>query len=131
MRHHADVRFRILVAEEGERAGSQRVINVHDVRAHFQILADFFVHLLLDFGEFAGIHCGEMRKIETQMVRRDQRAGLLHMRAQNIAQSGVHQVRGRVVAHVAHAPLGIGDGGDAIAHVQIFLRHDAVRHQPA
>ena len=24
----------------------------------------------------------------------------------------------------------IGDGGDAVAHVQIFLRHDAVRDQP-
>ena len=77
----------------------------------------------------ARVHGGEVRKIEAQMIGRDERAGLLHVRAENIAQRGVHQVRGRVVAHVARAALGIGDGGDAVADVQIFFRDDAVRDQ--
>ena len=70
-----------------------------------------------------------MREIEAQVIGRDERAGLFHVRAENIAQRGVHQVRGGVVAHVARAALGIGDGGDAIAHVQIFLGDDAVRDE--
>ena len=63
--------------------------------------ADFFVYLLLDFGELAGIDGGEVRKVEAQMIGRDERAGLLHVRAEDVAQRGVHQVRRRVVAHVA------------------------------
>jgi hypothetical protein len=43
----------------------------------------------------------------------------------------VHQVRGGVIAHVARAALGVRDGGDAVAHVQIFFRHDAVRDYAA
>src|SRR6185437_4531779 len=60
------------------------------------------------------------------MVGRDERAGLLHVRPENIAQRGVHQVRGGVVAHVARAAFGIGDRGDAISNVQIFFGDDAV-----
>ena len=125
----ADVGLRIFVAEEGERAGGERVVDIHDVRADFEVFADFFVHLLLDVGEFAGIDGGEVREIEAQMIGRDERAGLLHVRAENVAQRGVHQVRGGVVAHVARAALGIGDGGDAVADVQIFFGDDAVRDQ--
>lgn len=32
------------------------------------------VHLIFDFGEFARIDGGEVRKVETQMVRRYERA---------------------------------------------------------
>ena len=117
----------ILVAEEGERAGGESVVDVHDVGRDVEIVANFVVHLLLDVGELAGIDGGEVREIEAQAVGRDERAGLLHVRAENVAQRGVHQVRGGVVAHVARAALGIGDGGDAIADVQIFFGDDAVR----
>ncbi len=94
-----------------------------------RFLQNFFVYLLLDFGKLAGIDGGEMRKIEAQMVGRDERAGLLHVRAENIAQRGVHQVRGGVVAHIARAALGIGNGGDAVANVQIFFGDDAMGDQ--
>ena len=104
-RDDADVGLRILVAKERQRAGSERVVNVHDVRAHFEVFQDFFVHLLLDFGELARIHGGEMRKVEAQVIGRDERAGLLHVRAENVAQRGVHQVRRGVIAHVARAAL--------------------------
>ena len=77
--------------------------------------------------EFGGINRSEMGEIETQAIGRDQRAGLLHVRAENIAQRGVHQVRAGVVALDVRAACGIGDGGDAIANVQGFLRDDAMR----
>ena len=96
-----------------------------------EIAQDFFVYLLLDFGELAGIDGGEVREIEAQVVGRDERAGLLYVRAEDIAQSGVHQVRGGVVAHVARAAVRVGHGGHAVAHVQIFLCHDAMRDQAA
>ena len=92
---------------------------------------DLFVHLLLDFGEFAGVDGCEVREIEAQMIGRDERAGLLHVRAENVAQRGVHQVRRGVVAHVARAANGIGHGGDAIADVEIFFRDDSVRDEAA
>ena len=98
--------------------------------ANSRFFRDFFVHLLLDVGDLAGIDGGEVREIEAQMIGRDERAGLLHVRAENIAQRGVHQVRRSVIAHVARAALGIGDRGDAVAHVQIFFGDDAVRDQP-
>ncbi len=78
-----------------------------------------------------GVDGGEMREIEAQMIGRDERAGLLHVRAENVAQRGVQQVRRGVVAHVARAALGIGDGGDAVAYAQIFFGDDAMRDQAA
>ena len=38
-------------------------------------------------------------------------------------------MRGGVVAHVAHAAFGIGDGGDAIADMEILFRDDAMGDQ--
>ena len=60
------------------------------------------------------------------MVGGDERAGLFYVRAENISERCIHQVRGGVVAHVARAAFGIGNGGDAIADLQIFFRDDAV-----
>ena len=40
----------------------------------------------------------EVREVEAQPVRRHERPGLLHVRAQHLSQGGVHQVGGRVVA---------------------------------
>ena len=37
-RDHADVGLGILVAEEGQRAGGERVVDIHDVRARFRDL---------------------------------------------------------------------------------------------
>ena len=122
----ADVGFRIFVAEKGEGAGGEGIVDIHDVGADFEILANFFVYLLLDIGKLAGIDGGEMRKIEAQMVGSDERAGLFYVRAENIAQRGVHQMRGGVVAHVARAALGIGDGSDAITDMEVFFGDDAM-----
>ena len=63
------------------------------------------------------------------MIGRDERAGLLHVRAERVAQRGVEQVRRSVIAHVARAALGVGDGGNAVAYAQILFGDDAVRDQ--
>ena len=39
-----------------------------------------------------------MREVEAQIIRRDDRAGLLDVRAEDFAQSCVKQVRRRVIA---------------------------------
>ncbi len=46
-----------------------------------------------------------MREVEAQPIRRDQRALLLDMRAQHLAQRSMQQVRGRVVGHDGLAAL--------------------------
>ncbi len=91
----ANVLLGIAVAEKGQRAGSERVVNRRDIRLDLGVEQNFVVHLLLDVAQFGGIDRGEVRKIETQARRLDERSGLLHVRAQNVAQRGVHQVRRR------------------------------------
>ena len=100
-----------------------------DVGLDFGVLADVLVHLLLDVGQFGRIHRREMREIEAQPVRRHQRTRLLHVRAQNVAQRRVHQVRRRVVALVALAPRGVGFRRHAIAHAQRLFGDHAMRDQ--
>ncbi len=41
----------------------------------------------------------EMRKIETQPIRRDQRTFLLHVLAEHLAQRRVQQMRRRMIEH--------------------------------
>src|SRR5437667_2263045 len=60
---------------------------------------DFFINHVLDVLQFFVFDRREMRKIKAQMVRRHQRPRLLHMLAQHLAQPGMEQVRGRVIAH--------------------------------
>ena len=53
--HDAHVLLGIAVAEEGQRAGSQRVVNRGDVGLDLGVEQDFVVHLLLDVAQFGGI----------------------------------------------------------------------------
>ena len=46
----------------------------------------------------------DVREVEAQPVRRDERSLLAHVRAQPLAQRGVQQVRGRVIAARRVAP---------------------------
>ena len=96
---------------------------------NFAVEQNFVVHLLLDVAKFGGIDCGEVRKVETQARRLDERTGLLDVRAENISQRRVHQVRRRVIALDVLAPRAVGVARDEIAHGKFFLRHNAVRDQ--
>ena len=128
-RHDAHILLGIAVAEEGQRAGSERVVDRGDVGLDLGVEQNFVVHLLLDVAQFGGINRGEVRKIEAQACRLDQRPRLLDVRAENVAQRGVHQVRRRVIALDVLAPRAVGVSRDAIAHGKFFLRHNAVRDQ--
>jgi len=61
-----------LSPKKGEGAGGEGVVDIHNIRADFEILADFLVYLLFDIGEFAGIDGGEVREIEAQVVGSDE-----------------------------------------------------------
>ncbi len=52
-----------------------------------------------------------MREIKTQPARLHNAAGLLHMGTQHLAQSGLQQMRGGVIAH-GRAARGLVDDGD-------------------
>ncbi len=122
--HHADVLFRVAVAEEGQSAGSERVVQRGDVGLDLGVEQNFVVHLLLDVAQFGRIDRSEVREIEAQACWLDQRAGLLDVRAENVAQRGVHQVRRGVIALDVLAPRAVGFSRDAIAHGQFFLCHE-------
>ena len=100
-----------------------------DVGLNFGVEQNFVVHLLLDVAQFRRIDRGEMRKIESQACRLDERSGLLDVRAENVAQRGVHQVRRRVIALDVLAPRAVGVARDAVAHGKFFFRDNAVRDQ--
>ena len=79
--HHADVRFGIFVAKEGQRAGVQRLLERGHAGFDLRIQADFVVHLLLDVAQLFGTYVCEVRKVEAQAVGRVQRARLFHVDA--------------------------------------------------
>jgi hypothetical protein len=60
---------------------------------------------------------GEVDEVEPQAVGRDERARLLHVRSQHLAQRRVQQVRGRVVAARRVAHLIVHLGGDQVSPV--------------
>src|SRR6266481_4551974 len=61
-----------------------------------------------------GIHMREVRKVKAQPVGSIQRAGLFHMRSENIPQCRIHQVRPRVIADNPPPSLRIRDHSYAI-----------------
>ncbi len=65
-------------------------------------------------------------KSKRSRVGIDRRAGLLHVRAQHLAQRGVKQVRAGVVAADGVAALGVDYGADVIAHCQVLLEQGLV-----
>ena len=87
-------------------------------------------HLAVDDGldllEFLIGHLGKVRKVETQPRGLDQRSGLLHVRAQHLAERGVEQVRSGVVAADGIAALAIDDGVDTVAEGQRLLEQSLV-----
>ena len=90
------------------------------------LLQDLLVHEPLDFLDLGAVHGGVVGEVEAQAAGLDHAAGLLDVRAEHLAQRGVQQVRGGVVApggvaqrrghfgaqHVAHADG--REGGDAV-----------------
>ena len=55
-----------------------------------------------------------MRKVKAQPLRRVQRAGLLYVRPENVAQRSVDEMRAGVIADDARAAIGVGYDGQAV-----------------
>ena len=85
--HHANVVLGIFVAEKSEGAGGQGVFQGSDVRFDVGVQANFFVDLLFDVAQFLRVDGREMSEIKTEAFWRIERAGLLDVRAEGVAQS--------------------------------------------
>ena len=105
----------VFVAEERERTGCDGVVVCEHTRISRRVVADLGVHERLDLAQLLRRHRLEMSEVETQPVGRHERAFLLHMRAQHLAQRRVQQVRGRMVQYDRRAAFGIDLGGNAVA----------------
>ena len=70
---------------------------------------------------------GEVREVEAQMRGIDQRACLLHVLAQHLAQRGMQQMRAGVVAHGGAADFVVDHRVHFVAHVDGLLGDDAMR----
>ena len=68
-----------------------------------------------------------MREVEAQVPGIDQRASLLHMLAQHLAQCGVQQVRAGMVAHGRAADFVVDHGVNFVADVNRLLGDNAMR----
>src|SRR6202162_3953852 len=126
---HAHVVFGIFVAEKSQSTGGQGVFQRSDVGFDGGVHANFFVDLLLDVMEFLRVNGSEMREIKTQALGRIERAGLLDVRAQSVAQRRVDEMRSAVIAHDMGATLGVAYRGAAVADVKVFFGGDAMSHQ--
>ena len=71
-----------------------------------------------------------MREVETQISRRNNGTGLLHVRSQNFTQRGVHQVSRGVIASRRVALFDVDFSRDDIANLKTpFLDFDLVDDQ--
>ena len=87
--------------------------------------AHFGVDPTFDLGEFRCRHRLEMREVEAQAIRRDQRPLLLHVGTEHIAQRRVQQMSGAVVEHAGGATRGIDCAHHPVASLQRTRLHAA------
>ena len=87
---------------------------------------DLGVDDLLDAADLGGRHRRVVAEVEARLVLVDERALLLHVRAEHLAQRLVHEVRGGVVAHRARALVEVHLGRDRVAHRELAGLHHAV-----
>ena len=116
----------VLLAKQHHGAGFLRAVQVHDRRIGRGVGQNFFVHPALDLGDLLGRDGRVVREVEARLLGIDERALLLHVRAQHLAQRLVHQVRDAVVAHGGGARGLIDARVHTVAHLERALRHHAV-----
>ena len=95
----------VLVAEKRERAGRDRFVVGQHANVGVVVQAHLLVDERLDLGELLGAHGLVVREIEAQAIRRDERALLLNVRAEHLAQRRMQQMRGGVIQHDRGAAL--------------------------
>ncbi len=89
----------VFLAEQCQRAEVERVLVRHLTHFRFDVASDLGVDQVLYAPQLVRAEGLEMREVETQTIRRNQRAFLLHMRAQHLTQRRVQEMRRRVIEH--------------------------------
>ena len=108
----------VFLAEQRHGAALDRVVIGHDLRHGGLIGQDLGIDDGFHASDLLGGQRRVLREVETGLVGIDQRAALLDVSAQHLAQRLVHQVGGGVVAHCARATHGVDAGQQAVAHRQ-------------
>ena len=113
----------VLLAEERDGAGRHRLVQLHHLRPQREVPPDVVVDQALDLAELGRGERSEVSEVEAQSVLRDQRAGLLHVRAQDRLERGVQQMGRCVVLHRQAALLDVDGRFDLVAHLEPAARH--------
>ncbi len=108
--HHAHD-LAVLLAEQRHRAETAGLLQRGRDRAHRVVGEDPLVHAVLDVAQLLGAQRRGVAEVEAQLVGADVGAGLAHVLAEALAQRGVQQVRGGVVA-LGRVAGGVVDAGE-------------------
>ncbi len=65
---------------------------------HVDVVPDRAIHAQFDLGLLGGLHRSVMREVESQTIGLHERALLVHVLAEHLAQRGVQEMRGGVIA---------------------------------
>ena len=101
----------VLLAKEGDSAGSLGLVDTHDAGHDRLGSEDLLVDQVLDGLELLGGQSLEVGEVKAQVLGRHQRAGLGDMLAQDLLKRSVEQVGGGVVAAQETTALGVERGG--------------------
>ena len=127
---HPDLRA-VAVAEEGQRAPAERLVERHHRGEDFAVRPDLLVHPAFDGLDLRRRERGEVGEVEPQAGGRHQRTGLFHMEPQDVPERGVEQVGHRVVAGGPGAAGGVHEGFEPLPGGDLALPDaDRVHHQP-
>ena len=113
----------VLLAEKGHCSGGDGFLGRPQLGYDRRVARDLLVDDALDAFELLSRDRLEMDEVEAEPIRRHERSGLFHMRAQHLSQRGVQQMRGGVVAARGITGVGVDFRRDDIAHTQGARRH--------
>ena len=105
----------VLLTEQHHRAGLLRIVHRHHARLGARVGEDLGVDEGLHRADLLLGHRRVVREVEARALLVDQRALLLHVRAQRSRKRLVHQVRRAVVAHGARTALGVDARDEQVA----------------
>ena len=104
----------VLLAEQGDGAGGLGLLDAHHAGDHGLGGEDLLVHEVLDGADLLRGHGLEVGEVETQGLRGDERAGLVHMVAQDLLEGSVEQMGRGVVAREQAAAVEVVAGKDGV-----------------
>ena len=123
--HHAH-EIAVLLAEERRRAAGLGLRHRHLGHGDVHAVEDPVADDLIDPLQLLGRDGREMRQVKAQAIRLHERARLMHVIAQHLAQRGLEQVRGRVRTHDRLAAIGIDARRDGLLDLQAAGVHHTV-----